>query len=65
MDTTDRPVPSVDRPSTGIDLLPPHELRALRQRYMHLLGQLAGSPSATYVSGVIAAIDRQLEQETA
>jgi hypothetical protein len=63
MDTTDRSLPSVDRPSTGIHLLSSERLRDLRRRYERPLPQFGTAPGATYLRGVIAAIDHQLRQE--
>jgi hypothetical protein len=65
MDTTNGRIPSVNHPSTGIDSLPPERLRLLRLRYEQLLRRFGNAPIAAYLSGVIAAIDRQLRQEPA
>jgi hypothetical protein len=65
MDTMNRPLPSVARPSTGIHLLSPEQLRDLRRRYERLLRQFGTTPGAAYSRGVIAAIDLQLRQESA
>ena len=57
--------PSVNRPETGLALLPRKQLPALRERYLELLRTPHASPAAVYLRAVLAQIDSQLQQNEA
>jgi hypothetical protein len=54
--------PSVNRPETGLTLLPRDQLPYLRERYLDLLSKLDASPAAVYMRAILTQIDQQLQR---